>query len=207
MTPIDITQVLLWQYNDAEKLQQLIFKHQEWIEANHNQFWEDWVRDVFDLRTANDFGCSVWAAILGVSFSVEVSDGAKDVFGFDPFGDNFFNSYFSAVASGNVSLTVEQKRTILQLRYHQMTSRGTIPEINFAVRSIFGEAHVLDPGDMSFVYVVFAGTPSSKDQYILDHFDIIPRPSGVGIAYRYNIANSLGFDPFGQNFYNSTFGG
>lgn len=207
MTPIDITQVLLWQYNDAVKLQELITKHQLWIDKNHNQFWSDWTRDVFDLRTANDFGCDVWASILGVSFAVEVSDGTKKVFGFDPFMDNFFNSNFSAVAAGAVALTTDQKRTILFLRYHQMTSRGTIPEINFAIRSVLGDAHVLDHGDMSFVYIVFQGTPSSKDQYILDNFDIIPRPSGVGIAYRYNIANSLGFDPYGQNFYNSTFGG
>ncbi len=207
MTPININDVLLWQYNDAVNLQALITKHQEWIEQYHNQFWNDWYADVFDLRTANDFGCAVWASILGVSFAVETTDGTKNVFGFDPYGDNFYSSNFSAVASGSVILTTDQKRTILQLRYHQMTSRATIPEINFAVKAVLGNAHVLDPGDMSFVYIVFSGTPSSKDQYILDNFDIIPRPSGVGIAYRYNIANSLGFAPYGQNFYNSTFGG
>ena len=207
MTPIDLKQVLLWQYNDAEKLQALFQKQQEWIDANHNRFWSDWYRDVFNLETANDFGCAVWAAILGVSFAVEQSDGTKEVFGFAPFGANFFGSNFSAVASGAVQLTTDQKRTILQLRYFQMTSRATIPEINRAVRAILGDAWVLDPGDMNFVYVVFGGTPTSDQQYILDFFDIIPRPSTVGIAYRFNINAAFGFAPYGQNFYNSVFGG
>lgn len=207
MTPINITQVLTWQYNDATRLQSLIEKHQVWIDRYHNQFWTDWYDDVFNLETANDFGLSVWAIILGVSFGVELSDGTKNIFGFSPYGDNFFASNFSAVASGAVQLTTEQKRTVLKLRYYQMTSRATIPEINAAVRAIFGSAWVLDPGDMSFVYIVMGGTPTSEQQFIIDNFDVIPRPSGVGIAYRYNIESAFGFAPYGQNFYNSIFAG
>lgn len=207
MTPIDITQVLTWQYNDATRLQSLIEKHQAWIDRYHNQFWTDWYDDIFNLDTANDFGLSVWAIILGVSFGVEMSDGTKNIFGFDPYGDNFFASNFSAVASGAVQLTTEQKRIVLKLRYYQMISRATIPEINAAVKAIFGNAWVLDPGDMSFVYIVMGGTPTSEQQFIIDNFDVIPRPSGIGFAYRYNIDSAFGFAPYGQNFYNSTFAG
>jgi len=182
MTPIDITQVLLWQYNDAEKLQQLIFKHQEWIDANHNQFWDDWYRDVFDLRTANDFGCAVWASILGVSFATQVSDGTKRIFGFGTYYTNFYQSNFSAVASGAVQLTTVQKRMILMLRYLRITSSATVPEINFALKELFGDAYIVDNYDMT-ITIVFPTTPESTAKYILQNYDVLPVPSTVELIY------------------------
>jgi hypothetical protein len=204
MTSIDLTQVLLWQYNDAQKLQALIQKQQDWLEINHNQFWSDWCRDVFDLRTANDFGLSVWAMILGVSFSVEQSDGTKEVFGFAPYGANFFGSTFSAVANSDVTLSADQKRIILQLRYFQMSTRATIPAINFVLKSIFGGLSLIE-GDME-IFIAAPGTPSSSIQSMLFDYGVLPIPSTVRLSTRYNI-NAFGFVPYGKNFYNSTFGG
>ncbi|WP_231668322.1 DUF2612 domain-containing protein [Ralstonia solanacearum] len=52
--------------------------------ATHTAFWENWIRDVFDLRTANDFGLSVWSEILGVPLAVTVdpTKPGTPVFGF-----------------------------------------------------------------------------------------------------------------------------
>lgn len=204
MSNIDVTKSLIWQYNEAENLQALIEKKQEWIELNHNQFWSDWYRDIFDLRTANDFGLSVWAIILGVDFGVKTSDGSKAVFGFDPYGANFFDGTFSAVA-GTTQLSTEDRRLILQLRYFKLTSRCTIPEINYALKSVLGDSWVLDPGNMKTSYIVFGGIPGAKKLYILQNFDVIPRSSAVGYDYRFNVNNAFGFSPFGMNFHQAVF--
>ena len=61
---INLLTALDWQRSNADVIQNLITKKQEWYEANHCDFWNDWVTDVFNLDTANDFGLSVWAIIL-----------------------------------------------------------------------------------------------------------------------------------------------
>lgn len=180
--PIDVTPVMLWQYNNADKLQAIIEKKQAWIEANHNQFWSDWTRDVFTLATANDFGCSVWAIILGVSFTADVSDGTKLIFGFGPYQSNFYASNFSAVAGGDTVLTTEQKRLVLQLRYLYMISRSTVTEINRSLELLFGDAYIVDNYDMTMT-ITFVTAASSDAMYILQNYDVIPVPAGVALIY------------------------
>ena len=63
---VDLLQAILWQYNNATSLQSLLNSEQAWVIENQTEFWENWLRDVFDLRTANEFGLSVWSIILGI---------------------------------------------------------------------------------------------------------------------------------------------
>ena len=81
---VDLMRALLWQYNDAARLEALLRQKQTWYDANQSAFWSDWLADVFDLRTANDFGLSVWAIILDipliVASAVDPSD--KPLWGF-----------------------------------------------------------------------------------------------------------------------------
>ena len=183
MSKINLEEVLLWQYNDAINIQKLIQNQQKWIDENHNDFWDNWYRDVFDLRTCNEFGISVWAIILGVSFNVNKSDEGKNVWGFDTdTPNNFFYANFSAIASGSVNLTLEEKRKILQLRYYNMITRATIPEMNRAIKAIFGEGYVEDDGTMD-LKVPLSVAPNSRLQYILDNFNPIPVPSGCKLTY------------------------
>lgn len=93
---VDILQALLWQYNDATKLQALLQKKQEFLNAEYSEFWQNWITDVFDLRTANDFGLQVWAIILGVTLSPEsgADETGKKVFGFGAYRQNFNNAHF-----------------------------------------------------------------------------------------------------------------
>jgi hypothetical protein len=206
---IDLMQSLLWQYNDATRLQALIQQKQDWLNTEYTEFWQNWIRDVFDLRTANDFGLQVWAIILGVTLAPETgSDGAgKKVFGFDPYHQNFNNGNFSKIQGAVIKLTTAQKRLILQLRYYQLVARGTVPEINFMLSKLFPNgAWVIDTLDMSFVTYVFSSRPNSHIQFILDNYDLLPRPAGVGVKYWVADHNAFGFNHGRTNFYNAHFG-
>ncbi|QEG09505.1 hypothetical protein CPT_MyoSmar_056 [Serratia phage MyoSmar] len=66
----DITQVLKWMQNKAPAISSIINQKADWYRSNHEQFWENWKSDVFDLRTAKPFGLVVWCIILGVPSSL-----------------------------------------------------------------------------------------------------------------------------------------
>jgi hypothetical protein len=207
---IDTLQALLWQYNDAEKLQAIIRKKQAWLDANHQDFWRDWIRDVFDLRTANDFGLTVWSIILGIRAVTELPPTDKANFGFGSFNLNFNNGNFGQIGSKATFLSTEQKRLLIRMRYFQMISRCTVPEINRFLSVLFrdyGKAYVLDMNDMSYIVYVFSFLPTSDVQFLLDNFDILPRPATVGIKYLLNIRPVFGFGSYNQNFNNGTFKG
>lgn len=206
---VDLMQAILWQYNDAARLQAILQAKQDWYDANQRDFWTNWHRDVFDLRTANDFGCAVWSIILEQPLVADPGAAPADypAFGFGDHGMNFGHGNFARGATPQ-TMTTEQKRIILQLRYRQLVSRGTVPEINAMLVDLFGRlgpAWVVDNHDMSMTYV-FGFEPPSALLQVLDLFDILPRPAGVGIN-RLVPSDSLrfGFAPYGQNFNNGTF--
>ncbi len=58
---VNLLKSILWQYENADKLKALVIGQQEWINENHTEFWKSWIRDVFNLKTANAFGLAVWA--------------------------------------------------------------------------------------------------------------------------------------------------
>lgn len=200
---INVEQVLTWQYNDAEKLQSIIQNQQSWIDINVHDFFSSWFDDVFNLDTANDFGLQVWAAILGMKFALPDSIPTL-VFGFNPDAQNFDNGVF--LPTDELVLTTEQKRTLLKLRYRQMTSNATIDDINFAVSTIIPGARAIDTLSMSIIFF-YPSIPNGDLIDILDNYDVIPRPSGVEILRRFGYESWFAFDgQYGQNFNNSTFG-
>lgn len=201
---VDVTKSLIWQYNDALKLQAIIEDKQAWIDENVRTFWANWYTDVFDLRTANDFGLQVWAAILGMQFTLKENVPTL-IFGFSGSGGlNFNNSVF--YPSNTEILTTEQKRLILRLRYRQLTSNATIDEVQRAVGDLLPGAKVLDKLDMSLL-ITYPTIPDALTLYILDNYDVIPRPNSVQLNRRFGYATWFGFSGSGgQNFNNSTFG-
>ncbi len=206
---VNVLEALLWQYNDAEKLQSLLQSKQDWYNENQRDFWANWYHDVFDLRTANDFGLSVWSIILNIPLFVEVPfiEQTNDAWGFGSFRKNFNNGNFGAAGSSVNVLTKEQKRLILRLRYFQLCSRGAIPEINeflFSVRDILGECYVLDGLNMTITYV-FAIAPSANILYVLENFDILPRPAGVKLNLVVSVRDAWGFGEYRKNFNHGNF--
>lgn len=205
---INLLRNLLWQYNDARNLQSLIEQKEAWYTANHTAFWSDWYRDVFDLRTANDFGLSVWAVILGVPLVVTPDpDPGKVPFGFAADDANFNNGNFASSDTG-FSLTTAQKRLVLRLRYFQLVTRGAVPEINAFMATVFGPGavYVVDGLDMHARYIFTPGALPSNLELVLQAYDLLPRPAGVGVDYRVlDEASGWGFGRYRQNFKNGNF--
>lgn len=203
---VNLLRAILWQYNDAARLQSILQQKSDWYETNQEEFWTDWYRDVFNLQTANDFGLSVWGIILGIPLSVGLpSSGTRPVWGFGAFNQNFFKYNFGRDSSGVAGLTTEQKRLVLRLRYYQLVTDASVPNVNFILNQIFGMGKVLDPLDMTASYV-FPVALDSDVLFVLQNYDLLPRPAGVQLNILIDPSEAFGFDPYYQNFNNGTFG-
>jgi Protein of unknown function (DUF2612) len=184
---VDLLKALLWQYNEAPNLEGILEAKQTWYDDNQTAFWSNWFADVFNLATANDFGCVVWAIILGMPLTLftPVQPIVYPPFGFDHFNVTNFDgaSNFTGATTAPISFTTADKRLLLQLRYRQMTSRATIPQINQILADfivpIYGPCWAID-GDMSITIFCAFSIPSNL-QIILTLFDVIPRGAGVAL--------------------------
>ncbi len=205
---VDVMACLLWQYNDATRLQSLLQDKQDWLNSAQEGFWDNWLSDVFDLTTANEFGLSVWATILGLPLSLSAQVQAdKPLWGFGP--DNVGFSQGNFASGGSVSLSAEQRRLVLRLRYFQLTSRGAVLETNAFLETVFGagQVYVADSEEMQIAYV-FTQPPSSAVELVLTEFDLLPRPAGVLAHYIVrDEADGFGFGRYHENFTNGPFVG
>lgn len=203
---VDLLRALLWQYEGAEGLQSILAAKSEWYAVNQEQFWADWYDDVFNLQTANDFGLRVWGVILDTDLSIDQpGTGARAVFGFGANNQNFTNGGFGRDAAGTAGLTLDQKRTVLRMRYYQLVSDGSVPFTNYILQDVFGTGYVLDQLDMTARYVFPTALPSSV-LTVLQSFDLLPRPAGVEIEIVIDPADAFGFDPIYLNYNNGGFG-
>lgn len=203
---VDLLRAVLWQYQDATGLQSVLQAKSAWYDENQRGFWTNWTRDVFDLTTANDFGCAVWGVILGLPLSIgRPGTGDRPNWGFGPNNLNFGNGPFGRNSAGVLSLPVEQKRILLRLRYFQLVSDGSVPHTNFALQTVFGQGYVVDNLDMTITYVFQAALDSRLLQAI-SAYDLLPRPAGVEYNIVYLSDPVWGFGPDNQNFENAPFG-
>lgn len=180
---VNVLRALLWQYNNAPNIQALLNDKQAWLDINQTGFWEDWITDIFDLRTANDFGLQVWAIILNQSLYTNFSPtpSGEEKWGFGTLRFNFNNGNFGAPLGGNRIYSTEVARMLLRIRYFQLTSAGTVPEINRMLKYLFtdyGEAYLVDNLDMTQTYT-FGFILTSEMRYMLNNTDVLPRPAGV----------------------------
>lgn len=203
---VDLLQTILWQYNNAAKIQSLLQSKNEWYENYETDFWNDWYVNVFNLVTANEFGLSVWSIILGIPLFINQSaDGDKPIWGFNeepPINNyvNFDNGNFTG-QSDVASLSIEEQRLLLRLRYYQLVTRGAIPEINTFLNELFqtsgtvysGNAWALDGFKMTMVYVFDFLIPLPMLNILRD-YDVLPRPAAVGIEYRILTGTIWGFN-------------
>lgn len=207
---VDLLKALLWQYDNAPNLQGLLAYREQFYVTNQKEFWENWIRDVFDLRTANDFGLQVWSIILGQPiFTSNPPSGLEEVFGFDAANLNFDNGNFGSSFGYTYRLPTESARLLLRLRYFQLTSSGTIPEINRMLKYLFGDAgtaYLIDNHDMTQTYY-FSFAFTSELQYIFSNFDILPRPAGVKSEITNGTELFFGFGENNENFDNGSFRG
>ena len=204
----NLLRALLWQHDNAPRLKALLAEKQAWYDDQNKQFWTDWMRDVFDLRTANPFGLSVWAIILGqpIVFS-NVSDPSQPAWGVGTYHRNFGRGNF---ASGRQSyeLSMETARVILRLRYYRLIGTVQAPAINRALKDVFfenyGPAFVTDLLNMKQMYI-FGFVPPTDMQFAFNHFDVLPRPSTVGSQWKIVVEEPWAFGPTRQNFGHGNF--
>ena len=177
---VNLLRALLWQYNEAARLEGLVQQKQDWYNVAQSEFWSNWYDDVFNLQTANDFGLTVWAIILGLPLAVTLPvPDDQDFFGFAPDDVNFTNGGFAG-SSGPIVLNTEQKRLALRLRYYQLTTRFSVTQANAIIAAVFGPGagYVVDGLNMRIRYVF--SIPLSPDlQFVLTQYDLLPRPAGV----------------------------
>lgn len=220
---VDMLRALLWRNNEAPNLQALLEFKQANFDADSQDFWTNWVQDVFNLRTANEFGLNVWSIILGINITIEptATPTPNTNWGFGPdrinFGTPINLSNFTPSVSAT-SLSLEDARLVLRLRYYQLTTNGNVSDINLILKDVFRSqlgrrarirgltaAYVTDNLDMTIHYT-FLFQLSSSLQLVLKNFDILPRPAGVLVTFAVDFANNdFGFGGFRKNFENGNF--
>jgi len=167
--------------------------------------YDNFYTHIFDLSTANDFGLSIWAVILGVYFDSLVSIPAK-WFGFTSSNGVNFNQGVFYPKSGLI-LTTEEKRTILQLRYLYLTSNATLDKIIEAIQVVIPTLNIIDSLKM-YIVLTSEVTVSLRLLNLIDSFNIIPRPAGVKILKRLGYGKWFDFTGSGgANLNNGNFGG
>ncbi len=209
---VNLLQAILWQYDEATNLLSLINKKQDWYNANQTKFWSDWYNNVFNLLTANAFGLSVWSYILYVPLFFENIPESADapIWGFNQILSfptlentylNFQNGNFSSKGTV-ISLTLEEQRFLLRLRYFQLSNRGSITVINKFLDYLVttsninytGTIYALDGLDMTMTYIFTASDFSQNLFKALQILDLLPRPVGVRIKVHINYGFQFGFN-------------
>jgi len=217
---VNLLRAILWQYNEAPNLLSLVTQKQEWYTQYQSDFWGSWYTDVFDLQTANLFGLAVWSIILNVPLYVpyEPEPTVKPLWGFNAYDPTFptlENTYLN-FGHGNfstrgdvISLTEEEQRFLLRLKYYQLTTRGEVWDINNFLNYLVGSSNIgftgtiyaLDDLNMTMRYVITNNTFPLDLLDLLIRLDILPRPAAVGIE---DVIISQGVT-WGFNAYNPSF--
>ena len=153
---IDLSKVILWQYDDAEKLKSLVNNEQQFMDTAVTQFWEDFNYNVFNLATCNTFGLELWGKLLGVARPTYLDGGVA------------------------VEYSDDQYRLVLQARIYLLTFDGSGAALNQFFKMLFPEYPVIitDNLDMT-VTIGFVQEPTDEIKTILQNENFLPRPSGV----------------------------
>ena len=189
---IDVLRPLQWKENAAVKIHALLQNKQAWLDQNHTQFWQNFETDIFDIRTANDFGLAVWSIIL--DFPVFLNPGATTFtnnWGFGNFRRNFNNANFNSSATASTedqALSTEQLRLALRLWLYRLHMDGSITQTNAILKDLFGHlgpAYVQDNLDMTIVFV-FDFALSAEFLTVVEQDAIMPIPPGVNASVQVN---------------------
>lgn len=206
---VNLLQALIWQYNSAPNLEALLRQKQEWYNLYNRDFWENWRRDVFDLRTANEFGLVIWSIILGLPLSISLPPtGNINKWGFGIYNRNFNRGPFGSLGSTSSGLSADQARQLLQLRYFQLVTRPTTIQINEMLARVFGgDVYAVEDTTMGPLVYVFKNIIDPKFENALLTFDVLPRPATVGISIVFQRRDVFGYGIYNLNFNRGTFVG
>lgn len=174
---IDLKKHIFWQYNNAPAFNTLVNSKQNWFNENQVSYWNDWVKNVLDINSANDYGLAIWGILLGVPRTFNVN-------------------------GVNTSLTTNQYKSVLLARLKLLHMRCTVPEINKLLKFLFGKygkAYVIDNQNMTLTYR-FNFNLSDLQLAVLQNVTLLPRPAGVKIQV-VTLGNKVfGFNGSGEPF-------
>lgn len=209
---VNLLQAILWQYDESTNLLSLINQKQQWYNTYQTQFWQNWYTNVFNLLTANEFGLSVWSYILFVPLFLENTPepadapiwGFNQIISFPTLENTYLNFQHGNFSTKGliISLTVEEQRFLLRLRYFQLSDRGSITVINQFLNYLLatsninysGSIYALDGLDMTMTYIFTASGFSSNLLNAIQTLDLFPRPTGVRIRIHINYGFQFGFN-------------
>lgn len=145
--------------------------------------------DNFDITTAKGDGLDMWGLLLHFYRFIPTDPSTDEGIQYFNFNNkNFRNLQFVNPNNPNYGrLTDDIYRKFLVLIYQGMFILNTIPNINIFINEIFNDFDkiiVRDSLDMSYqVYAFYGNNFPIWLKWILDNYDILPRPSGVGSKY------------------------
>lgn len=147
------------------------------------------VNDNLCITTAKDDGLDMWGRLLHFYRHIPTDPSTDSGINYFNFNDkNFRNLQFvNPNAPSYGRLTDEVYRKFLVLLYQGQFILNTIPNMNEFINEIFNDFDrivVRDTLDMSYQVYVFNGDNFPIWlKWILDNYDVLPRPAGVGSKY------------------------
>lgn len=208
--------VFIWQYSRAANLNRVLQNEIDFYGDNVGDFFSDWENDVFNLKTANTFGLSVWAKILGVSRPKVapqnyIIDGNSSLRLYNPNDSKWHAIYLNRsiptgaveksptneIEIGLVPIDDETFRRCLLAKINLLYSNGSVVAIGEYLNRIFPNkgACVVDGYDMS-MKIIFTETPTDSDLTIITSPDFAPKVVGVFINTGIDVLskNTFGFE-------------
>lgn len=159
----DIERTILWQYDNAINLINIIYFLKDFFKDAVTEFWDKFITEHTDLfaddKNISDYGLALWGKAIGVPRLTYNSNGEVKY------------------------LDSQLYRSILKARLILSTKSATLKDYADFITAIFGEnkVTVVDTGKMSLHLVVNDGVTLSKDEQVLvDNVDAwFLYPAGV----------------------------
>lgn len=204
----NILQHLKWLQNEAPNITAILEAKAEWRNTYHDAFWESWEKDVFDIKTAKQFGLALWCIILGVSSNLFNFNPATQRWAFGKNRENFvYDGQYHSPAlpaakqskGGNfgndsTSLTnLDDIRTLLRFRYATLVSNGRIQYMNYMMNLILNDGKPWNVANKEYAYAIDkTSIPSelSAKIYIKNWQGMREIPTGASSARQSFLLNS-----------------
>ena len=198
---------VLSQYNQSPSIQSLLYAINQWIDptADLNNFY----KFIWNVDTAQGYGLDVWGRIVAVGRVLRVQTGDPywgfdeatilsawpfNTSGIDPIGPQKGGIFYqNEPLTGNYALSDDAYRTLILAKALFNITNGSIPAMNQILINLFadqGRAFIVDNLDMSMTYH-FEFTPSPVDAAIISQSGVMPKPTGVSVAYFFGASSAL----------------
>ena len=174
----DLSKIILWQYDDAEKFKALVANEQAFMDEAVTKFWDDFDNNVFKLATCNTFGLELWGKLLNVARPTYTSGGVAHEY------------------------SDEQYRLVLQARVYVLTFDGSAKALNQFFKMLLPQYPVVITDNLDMTASIdFVNEPPTEMKTVLTNPDFLPRPSGVRYVFNWSVDwdKTFGFEGMTHN--------